>query len=195
MNSFYYYNRFIEKVLDTYWNIYNKINLKLWNCKIGKNCKFQGKSHFRRYPESIITIGDDCQFISAKYGNFVGIYTPCQITTLLPNSSITIGRNCGFSATVITAAKSVRIGNNVRCGANTLITDTDFHTDDQRAGADKEVVIEDNVWLGYGVKILKGVHIGANSIIGLGSIVTHDIPANVVAVGNPCKVIKELKIQ
>ena len=49
------------------------------------------------------------------------------------------------------------------------------------------------MWLGYGVKVLKGVHIGENSLIGAGSIVTKDIPANVIAAGNPCKTIKELK--
>ena len=43
------------------------------------------------------------------------------------------------------------------------------------------------------MKVLKGVHIGENTLIGAGSIVTKDIPANVVAAGNPCKVIKELK--
>lgn len=46
--------------------------------------------------------------------------------------------------------------------------------------------------MGYGVKVLKGVTIGENSLIGAGSIVTKDIPANVIAVGNPCKEIKRL---
>ena len=73
-----------------------------------------------------------------------------------------------------------------------MITDSDWHTDDPRTGPDKAVIIEDNVWLGYGVKILKGVHIGKNSVIGAGSIVTKNIPANVIAAGNPCKVIKQL---
>lgn len=115
-----------------------------------------------------------------------------MFSTLKQGASIRIGECCGFSGTVIGAAKSVSIGNNVRCGANTLITDTDWHTDDIRTSADASVVIEDNVWLGYGVKILKGVHIGKNSLIGAGSIVTRDIPGNVVAAGNPCKVIKKL---
>ena len=91
------------------------------------------------------------------------------------------------------AGQSIIIGNNVRCGANSYITDTDGHSDDYRAGKDRPVVIEDNVWLGMNVVVLKGVHIGKNSLIGANSVVTKDIPANVIAVGNPCKVIKQLE--
>ncbi len=54
------------------------------------------------------------------------------------------------------------------------------------------VTIGRNVWIGGGTKILPGVTIGDNSTIGAGSVVVHDIPANVVAVGNPCKVVKKL---
>ena len=97
-----------------------------------------------------------------------------------------------MSGTVIGCANYIKIGNNVRCGANTLITDTDWHTDDLRTSENKDVIIDDNVWLGYGVKVLKGVHIGRNSVIGAGSIVTHDIPANVIAAGNPCRIIKTI---
>ena len=54
------------------------------------------------------------------------------------------------------------------------------------------VTVGHNVWIGGNVVILPGVSIGDNSIIGGGSVVTKDIPANVIAVGNPCKVIREL---
>lgn len=54
------------------------------------------------------------------------------------------------------------------------------------------VKIEDGVWIGGGSIILPGVIIGQNSVIGAGSVVTHSIPANCVAVGNPCRVIKQI---
>lgn len=54
------------------------------------------------------------------------------------------------------------------------------------------VCIGDNVWIGSGAQILPGVTIGENSVIGAGSVVTHDIPANVAAYGVPCKVIREI---
>ena len=66
--------------------------------------------------------------------------------------------------------------------------------DDPRSGELRAVHIGDNVWLGINVTVLKGVTIGENTVIGAGSIVTKDIPANVVAAGNPCKVIKHLDI-
>ena len=56
----------------------------------------------------------------------------------------------------------------------------------------KPIHIGKNVWLGGDVKVLAGVTIGDNTIIGTGSIVTKDIPSNVIAVGNPCKVIREI---
>lgn len=69
----------------------------------------------------------------------------------------------------------------------------DFHWDDPRVGEPKPVTIKDNVWLGYGVIVMKGVTIGENSIIGMNSVVTRDIPANSIAVGSPAKVIKTLE--
>jgi acetyltransferase-like isoleucine patch superfamily enzyme len=54
------------------------------------------------------------------------------------------------------------------------------------------VVIGNTVWIGGGAIVLPGVTIGENSVIGAGSVVTHDIPANVVAVGNPCQVLREI---
>ena len=56
----------------------------------------------------------------------------------------------------------------------------------------RPVVIKDNVWIGGNVSIKGGVTIGENSIIGAGSVVTRDIPANVIAAGNPCRVLREI---
>lgn len=52
--------------------------------------------------------------------------------------------------------------------------------------------IGNNVWIGAGAIILPGIAIGDNSVIGAGSVVTKDVPANVVAVGNPCRVLREI---
>ena len=56
----------------------------------------------------------------------------------------------------------------------------------------RDVYIGENAWICSGVIILPGVHIGKNSVIGAGSIVTRDIPDNVLAVGNPCRVVREI---
>ena len=57
---------------------------------------------------------------------------------------------------------------------------------------DKPIIIGENVWLGANVTVLPGVTIGKNAIIGAGSVVTKDIPENVIAIGNPCKVLREV---
>lgn len=189
-HSLYVIKSLIVKKLGTF----NRLNALWWGIKLGKNISFYGKCQFYRFPGSKIEIGDNCQFRSRKNSNLIGIDRPCSISTLKSkyHASIEIGNNCGFSGTVIGAFKKIKIGNNVRCGANTLITDSDWHSDDPRSGEPAEVIIKDNVWLGLNTIVLKGVSIGENTLIGANSVVTRSIPANVVAAGNPCKVVKEL---
>lgn len=175
-----------------FWFLINMSKAKWWNVQIGRGARFSGASSFRLVPDSQIIFGEKCIFLSSPVSNRIGIYCPCMFTTLSKGARIKVGNNCGFSGTVIGCAVKVVLGNNVRCGANTMITDTDWHSEDSRAGENAPVIIDDNVWLGYGVKILKGVHIGRNSLIGAGSVVINDIPADVVAAGNPCKVIRKL---
>jgi len=172
----------------------NRLIALWWGIKLGQRSSFDGICHFERFPGTTIIIGDNCQFRSRKNSNLIGINRPCSIATLTSdhNASILIGNDCGFSGTVIGAFKFIKIGNNVRCGANTLITDSDWHNDDIRSGIPSEVIIEDNVWIGVNAVILKGVTIGENSLIGANSVVTKNIPANVIAAGNPCKIIKQL---
>ncbi|WP_066892275.1 maltose acetyltransferase domain-containing protein [Clostridium nigeriense] len=88
------------------------------------------------------------------------------------------------------------IGNNVMIAPNVTITVTGHpvHPDLRKSGDQFSfpVKIEDDVWIGSNVVVLPGITIGKNSVIGAGSIVTKDIPENVVAVGNPCKVLREI---
>ena len=189
----HYLNVIFIRIKQRLWSLINYVSAKWWNIEIGRKNTFMGKAKFQVLPFSSIKIGDNCTFLSSSTSNLIGIYAPCVISTIKRGAKIEIGDNCGFSGTVIGGALHIKLGNNVRCGANTMITDSDWHSDDYRTGEDKPVIIDDNVWLGYGVKVLKGVHIGENSLIGACSVVTRDIPANVIAAGNPCKVIKEIE--
>ena len=95
----------------------------------------------------------------------------------------------------IVSADRVTIGDNVMIASRVYISDADWHEIYDRLaspGPHAPVTIGENVWLGEGVKVCKGVTIGANSVIGAGSVVTKDIPANVIAAGNPAKPIREL---
>jgi acetyltransferase-like isoleucine patch superfamily enzyme len=122
----------------------------------------------------------------------IGINHPCIISTLKEGARIEIGANCGFSGTVISSAVTIVIGDNVRCGANTIITDTDWHTDDPRTGPDAPVLIGKDVWLGINVSVLKGVTIGERTLVAAGSIVTKSLPAGVIAAGQPAKVLRDV---
>jgi len=154
-------------------------------------CFFVGNAKFVRYAHSQMVIGNNTRFISLSSSNLIGINHKCIVSTLTSQAFLKIGNNCGLSGTTIGCFKSIRLGENVKCGANTVITDSDWHLDDPRSGEPKAVSIGDNVWLGYGVIVLKGVTIGDNTVIGAGSVVTRNIPANVIAAGNPCVVIKK----
>lgn len=161
-----------------------------WDVQLGTGCRFVGRSRFKKFPASHIIVGSDCRFNSSSTSNWIGVNRPCMISTLKKDATLTIGKGCGFSGTVIACASSITLGANVRCGANTLITDTDWHSDDPRTTSDEPVEIGDNVWLGVNVTILKGVTIGQGTLVGAGSLVTKSLPANVLAAGVPTRVIR-----
>jgi acetyltransferase-like isoleucine patch superfamily enzyme len=160
--------------------------------KIKAGCTFYGIPKFVRFPISYIEVGNNCSFRSGHSSNLIGINHKCIIATHQVGAKIIIGDYCGFSGTVIGAAKEIIIGKHVICGANTVITDFDWHTD-RYSSEPKPIHIKDNVWLGLNTVVLKGVAIGENTIIGANSLVTKDIPANVIAAGNPCRVIKKIR--
>lgn len=91
----------------------------------------------------------------------------------------------------------VEFGDNVfigpNCGFYTAEHPTDAETRNQGLEYAKPIKVGNNVWFGGNVVVLGGVTIGDNTVIGAGSIVTKDIPSNVIAVGSPCKVIKRIK--
>ncbi|RCI04043.1 hypothetical protein CU098_010588 [Rhizopus stolonifer] len=90
----------------------------------------------------------------------------------------------------------IKVGNNVFMGPGVHIYAVNHPLDPtlRKTGVEqgKDVVIGDNVWIGGGAIILPGVNIGEGTTIGAGAVVTKNIPANVLAAGNPCKVIKEV---
>lgn len=89
------------------------------------------------------------------------------------------------------------VGDRVMFGPNVTVATANHPLEaDLRAKGlqyNKDVYIGENAWIGAGVMIVPGVHIGKNAVIGAGSIVTKDIPDNVLAVGNPARVIRQLK--
>ncbi|MBW8765934.1 MAG: sugar O-acetyltransferase [Geodermatophilales bacterium] len=112
-------------------------------------------------------------------------------------SHITIGARCfaNFGLVALDVA-AISIGDDVQIGPNVqLLTPT--HPVDPGPRRDKweaarPITIDDNVWLGGGVIVCPGVSIGQNTVVGAGAVVTRDLPADVVAVGNPARVIRQI---
>ena len=184
-------------ILQVWSTFIMKFELFLKKINYGQGVRFWDTTLIVMYPQSAIYIGNKCSFRSDKSSNMIGITRKCAISTHSKTAVISIGNNCGFSGTSIGASEKIVLGNDVLCGANTLITDFDWHgiqPDKRRTshGSSKPIIIGNNVFIGYGSVVLKGVTIGDNSVIGANSVVTKDIPANVIAGGNPCKVIKNL---
>ena len=105
-----------------------------------------------------------------------GVYGNCNLT-LVDDTDIYIGDHCMFGPNVTVATAGHPVEPNLRSRG------MQFNV---------PVHIGKNVWVGAGAVILPGVTIGNNSVIGAGSVVTKDIPANCVAVGNPCRVLREI---
>jgi len=111
--------------------------------------------------------------------------------------NIELGNNfyANHNLTILDGAK-VKFGDNVF-----IAPDCGFHTaghpvDPERRNRGLEyawpITVGDNVWIGAGVQVCPGVTIGSNVVIGAGSVVTRNIPDNVIAVGNPCRVLREI---
>lgn len=150
------------------------------------------------HPRSLVIFGRNIHL--GKYAQIICASDNCVRFTSWPSkqadAEIVIGDYCLISPGVrISAAKSIRIGDNCMLAANVIVSDSDWHGIYNRIRpfrCTKPVVIENNVWLGERVIINKGVTIGENSVIGAGSVVTKSIPANSVAAGNPARIIKTI---
>lgn len=129
-------------------------------------------------------IGDDCYIEPPLHSNWggkhvhfgKGVYANFNLT-LVDDTHIYVGDNTMFGPNVVLATAGHPILPELRLYAYQY---------------NMPIHIGKNCWLGAGVIVLPGVSVGDNSVIGAGSIVTKDIPANVIAVGNPCKVLREI---
>lgn len=134
--------------------------------------------------EMFAEIGEGCYIEPPFHSNWAGgnvhfgdnVYANFNLT-LVDDTDIYVGSRVMFGPNVTVATAGHPIEPNLRS---------------QAMQYNIPVHIGDNVWIGANAVILPGITIGENSVIGAGSVVTKDIPANVVAVGNPCRVLREI---
>lgn len=169
----------------------------LWGVEFRGPVQFYGLARFVRHPQGYISVGRDVVLRSDPAANTIGLNRRCFLSAAA-GARLEIGDGCGLSGTVIAAAQEVRLGQRVMCGANVTITDSDRHPLNAQArqrgepGASAPVWIGDDVWLGLNVVVLKGVHIGAGSVIAANSLVINDIPPGSLAAGQPAVVLRSV---
>ena len=134
--------------------------------------------------EMLGAVGENCYIEPPFYGNWGG-------------KNLFFGNNvyANFNLTVVDDVEII-VGNNVLFAPNCTLTTANHPIEPElrRKGYQycKKIKICDNVWLGSNVVVLPGVTIGENSVIGAGAVVSRDIPANVVAMGVPCRIVREI---
>ena len=132
--------------------------------------------------------------ILGKTGNTVCIESPFHCDY---GHNIEVGENffANYNLVILDVAK-VKIGDNAQIAPNVAIYTAGhpIHPDSRNSGYEYgiDITIGDNVWIGGNTCIMPGVTIGNNVVIGGGSVVTKDLPDNVIAVGNPCRIVREI---
>jgi maltose O-acetyltransferase len=146
-----------------------------------------------------IVIGEGVQFGWPTSGGFHTGY--CHVEAAAPESVVEFedGVEVNNGAVIKSEGPGIRIRRQALLGSGVIIYDSDFHDlhpARRRSGRPAMVPVEigRNAFIGDRAIILKGVTIGADAVVGAGSVVTADVPAGVVAAGNPARVIRELEV-
>jgi acetyltransferase-like isoleucine patch superfamily enzyme len=171
-------------------------------------CEPLFKARCRRYGRRVRT-GSFVHWISGpgdiELGDDVRVDGKCHFLfasrfadrpTLSVGDHVYIGHGCEF-----TIGRGIAIGRHCLIAAHSRLFDSDGHSTDpaaRRAGlappeeSSRPIVLRDNVWVGTGATILKGVTIGEGSVVAACAVVTRDVPAGVVVAGNPARIVKQL---
>jgi acetyltransferase-like isoleucine patch superfamily enzyme len=168
------------------------------NVQLGRDTVLKGDHAFHRFRatrDPALVIGENCTMDGVHFA--VG-----------EAGKVQIGDYCYFCNVILLCELELRIGNYVVAGWNTTLADTDFHPISPAArikdaiacsplgqGRSRPpiptlpVIVEDDVWIGPNVTILKGVRIGAGAFIEAGALITHDVPPRARMLGNPAQIV------
>ncbi len=171
------------------------------NVRIGRDCWFERKGSFSRFRST--------RNPGLVFGERVRVYAWATFN-VEPQGLVEIGDDAVLVGPVFMCAERITIGKRVVISYNVTIADADFHPADPAARkrdavanapqgdrslrppyATRPVTIEDDVWIGIGAIILKGVTIGRGARVGAGAVVASDVPAGKIVAGNPGVVVGE----
>jgi acetyltransferase-like isoleucine patch superfamily enzyme len=188
---------FVKKMFKIVDDSYNALVLKLSNAVWVSYPQIRGRIHLAGKGE--IEFGSNVKINSSFRSNQVGLSSRMAII-VGSGARVIIGDNVGMSNSLIYAWKSIIIEKDVLIGGGCQIFDTDFHSISYEARVHRgdnetktrEVIIREGSFIGASSIILKGVEVGARSIVAAGSVVSRNIPADEVWGGNPAIFIKRL---
>ncbi|MFH1615999.1 MAG: DapH/DapD/GlmU-related protein [Planctomycetota bacterium] len=178
------------------YTVISLLRFKICGVKSGRGVRVSGRLNLHISPNSKVVLGNNVRIISGFAYNAVG---GSQRTGFWVNrgAELFIGNDVGISNSTIVCSERVSIGEKTFIGGDTCIYDTNFHSlkPEIRLGGDYEVktapiTIGKECFIGGHVIILKGVTIGDQSVVGAGSVVTHDIPPRQIWGGNPAGFIR-----
>lgn len=198
----------LQQARDMPWKASNEIRrwlvapLAWWRLRalsMGGGWRCYGLPIIQRHRRSEIRVGRRLELRSSAASNPLGPNRPVIISTRRRGARITIGDDFGMTGGSLVCDQRISIGDRVWVGANAIITDTDFHPLDPKkrqalplAAKTAPVTIEDDVFVGMSALILKGVTIGAGSVVAAGCVVARDVPPRTVVAGNPARVVGEV---
>lgn len=179
--------------------IIHKIICLIENVELDKTVLFRNYPHILIHPKARVIIGKYTLLNSSNTGYHINMHSKCKIYADREDAYIEIGENCRIHGTCIHAYNHIKIGNNCLIAANTQIIDGNGHQlcmDEPKkrlllSDAGREIIIENNVWIGANSIILGGTHIGEGAVISAGSVVKGNIPPKSIYGGNPAVLIKQ----
>jgi len=197
------FSKYPRYVCDLYLRWIFPAFLRRKGIDVGAGTVWYGLPILSRFNGSILKIGEGCRLCSRSDATALGVNHAVVLRTLRPQAEIRIGAKVRMSGATVCAMNRVTIGDRCVIGANVTIVDTDFHSLDpsarsspQDANLSKSAPVEvgNDVFIGAGSYILKGVTIGDATVIGAGSVVTQSTPAHSIVAGNPARPIRKREV-
>ncbi|HAM71786.1 MAG TPA: hypothetical protein DCM86_09100 [Verrucomicrobiales bacterium] len=173
-----------------------RLEARLRGIELGEGCVMAGRPILSVAPGSRFVLGEGVHLNSAPRTNPLGCFQPCVLRTLAPGAVLELGRGVGLSGTVLAAGLEIRVGEGTIFGSGAMVFDNDFHFQqgewdwgyDSTRNA-RPVRIGRGCFIGARAILLKGVTLGDRAIVGAGAVVTRDVPAGHIAVGNPARIL------
>ncbi|HEY7514831.1 MAG TPA: acyltransferase [Vicinamibacteria bacterium] len=186
-------------VAVAFWTATARLRLFVHGARVGRGLRVWGPIRLHCHPTSSIRIGDGCRIQSGFAGNPVGGSRRMALW-LGPGAHLTLGNRVGLSNSTIVCMKSVAIEDDVFLGGGSQIYDTDFHSvrPDERGRPGnpgtrtRPVVLRARAFVGGHSTLLKGVTVGAEAVVGAGSVVRSDVPDRQIWAGNPAAFVRDL---